>query len=89
MTGATIQLPRVPTPVIIQEMEYASDLLMRADAAITREFDVLRAAGVLIDYTASQGLSVQMIRMAAMLHMLALQAVEIRRASNVAQGVPA
>lgn len=89
MTAATVSMPRVATPVIIQEMEYASDLLMRADAAITREFDVLRAGGVVIDFTASQGLSVQMIRMAAMLHMLALQAVEIRRAANVAQGVPA
>lgn len=86
---ATVSMPRVATPVIIQEMEYASDLLMRADAAITREFDVLRGAGVFIDFGASQALTIRLVQMAAQLHMLALQAVEMRRAANVAQGAPA
>ncbi|HEX8611950.1 MAG TPA: hypothetical protein VF800_11745 [Telluria sp.] len=79
---AQVCAPRICTPVTITEMHYARDLLMRADTAIAREFEVLRAAGVEIDWTASQGLSVRLMGMAIMLHTLALEATETRRAAG-------
>jgi hypothetical protein len=61
-------------------MQYACDLLRRAETAIAREFDVLRAAGVEIDWTASQGLCMGLVCMAMDLHILSLKATEGRAA---------
>ena len=83
MTVATLPAARHLTPVIITEMEYASDLLRRAEAAITKEFAVLRAGGVQIDHTAASRLSFDLVSMAVQLHMLALQATEMRRAMSM------
>ncbi len=76
-----ISPPTVPTEVIVHEMEYAGGLLLRAEQAIAREFDVLRAGGVVIDMNATQALSVALVRMSAQLHMLALQCAELRGAA--------
>jgi len=65
-----------PTDVIIQEMGFAADLLLRAEQSLSREFDILRAGGVVIDYQATQLLSTQLVRMSAQLTMLALRCVE-------------
>lgn len=78
MIAPAFAVSGAPTEVILHEMEYASGILMRAEAAIAREFEVLRAGGVVIDWNASQGLSVGLVRMAAQLHMLAVQCVELR-----------
>lgn len=80
-TPATFCHSYAPTPVILQEMAYAADLLLRAEQAIAREFDVLRAGGVVIDWNASQALSVSLVRMSAQLSMLGLQCAEQRGAA--------
>ena len=65
-----------PTETIVKELEYASNLLLRADAAITREWDFLRGGGVHVDWTASLALSVALVGMAAQLGLLAMQCRE-------------
>lgn len=67
-----------PTDAILQEMTYAANLLLRAEQAIAREFDVLRAGGVVIDWNASGVVSTYLVRMSAQLNMLALQCAELR-----------
>jgi hypothetical protein len=81
MIAPAFTAPGAPTEVIIHEMQYASGLLLRADAAISQEFDVLRAGGVVIDWNATQRLSAHLVRMAAQLHMLALDCAALRGAA--------
>lgn len=69
-----------PTDVIIQEMQYAADILKRAEEAISREFSILRAGGVVIDWGVTQRLSWQLTAMRMDLSILALQALEARAA---------
>lgn len=71
---APITLANTPTPVVITELEYASDLLRRAEASISREFDVLRGAGVKIDGIATTALCFTLVSMAVQCHMLARDA---------------
>jgi hypothetical protein len=77
---APIVLGTPPTPVVITELEYASDLLRRAERSISREFDVLRGAGVKIDGLASSALCFTLMSMAVQCHMLALDARSARAA---------
>ena len=83
---STVATPQTPTPVVIQELEYASDLLRRAETSITKEFDVLRAAGVKIDFLAASALSFTLVSMAVQCHMLALQATTQRAALGTVPG---
>ncbi|MYM96252.1 hypothetical protein [Duganella vulcania] len=64
------------SPVIIQELKYAAQLLMRADAAIAKEFAVLRAGGVDIAWIITQALSAQLVTYAVDLQLLAVQCEE-------------
>lgn len=77
------------TPVVIQELEYASDLLRRAEASISKEFDVLRGAGVKIDFLAASALSFTLVSMAVQCHMLALDARTFRASMDTCQKVAA
>lgn len=61
---------------MIQEMKYAASLLMRADAAIAREFEMLRAGGVEIAWIITQALSAQLVTYAVDLQLLARQCEE-------------
>lgn len=75
-TTVHLAQPAPPSDTIIKELEYASNLLLRADAAISREWEFLRGGGVHVDWTASLVLSVGLVGMAAQLSLLAMQCKE-------------
>lgn len=55
MNRPTLHLPkRGTTLVVVQELEFACDLLRRAQEAIDKEFRVLRGAGIVIDFGAER-----------------------------------
>jgi hypothetical protein len=80
-TNTNTARPRRPlSDVALAEMEYAVDLLRRADVAISDELPVLRGLGLEIDWALIQRACNTLVQTAVLLHLR----VQLERAGRLA-----